>query len=370
MALSTLLQTVVTSLNVWSVISLVSCSYILTTIHQDFTMKPKTKKAIGITTICVILIAIIDNISYLLYWKEGTEFIIKVLYTLMFIIIQLAPFIFLSLLEKGFFTSTKGMIVGMMSGANIAAMLLNLYYPVLFTITDNQEYVRYSFYFIRPLFITYTYQIIFGDVFRTKYSITNAEKILINQIALIFLVGFIFYDIEYAGELISALLGMGLHFITQIFHMLELKTDSVTGLPNRYTYNSKAMSLEKAKNLTVVSIDLNDLKKVNDTLTHDEGDKYLRANAMTLHDALNTYGTLYRTGGDEFIFIGKNHEEIVHTLEELQKIKNVKPEYGQFNLSFAFGAVEKKEDEDVFKAANRADKKMYVNKLLVKTARA
>ena len=153
----------------------------------------------------------------------------------------------------------------------------------------------------------------------------------------------------------------------------QAKTDSLTGLNNGSAYNAmeEAVNRQIAEGdieFSVVVIDINDLKKVNDSLGHKAGDLYIRANARTIADALKSFGKVYRTGGDEFMFIGKNLEKCQEVLSGLQKQDKTDIQYGSFNLAFAFGLVEKNKDEDVHGAAERADKLMYINKVAIKGA--
>ncbi|MGO4377445.1 putative bifunctional diguanylate cyclase/phosphodiesterase [Pseudoduganella sp. RAF53_2] len=84
--------------------------------------------------------------------------------------------------------------------------------------------------------------------------------------------------------------------------------DSVTGLPNRHAFNDRLpFALRRAdKQETAVSLlllDLDNFKVVNDTLGHDTGDTLLRQVAQRLTDALRSTDIICRIGGDEFVVI-------------------------------------------------------------------
>lgn len=88
----------------------------------------------------------------------------------------------------------------------------------------------------------------------------------------------------------------------------ESRTDSLTRLENRRAFNDDlALAIER-RNLTgsafsLMAIDLDGLKEINDTRGHQAGDAHLRWVADALQQAVGTHGTVYRTGGDEFMVL-------------------------------------------------------------------
>ena len=78
-------------------------------------------------------------------------------------------------------------------------------------------------------------------------------------------------------------------------------TDTLTGLPNRsYFQVSHSNLVRKKVSHTLLLFDLDDFKKVNDSLGHELGDDLLCLVAERLMDISRRQDTLYRLGGDEF----------------------------------------------------------------------
>ena len=77
--------------------------------------------------------------------------------------------------------------------------------------------------------------------------------------------------------------------------------DQLTGVYNRTAYaaHTTAEDFEKDKCI-VVMMDLNNLKKCNDTRGHEEGDAYIKTSVELILQTLGTLGNCYRLGGDEF----------------------------------------------------------------------
>lgn len=84
--------------------------------------------------------------------------------------------------------------------------------------------------------------------------------------------------------------------------------DSLTELPNRFLALDRLSQLinesyRNSERVAVLFLDLDDFKKINDTLGHDTGDKVLKEAANRLQSVLRSGDTVGRLGGDEFIIL-------------------------------------------------------------------
>jgi diguanylate cyclase (GGDEF)-like protein/PAS domain S-box-containing protein len=94
--------------------------------------------------------------------------------------------------------------------------------------------------------------------------------------------------------------------------------DSLTGLPNRVLFNDRlkqaiSLAMRQDKQLAVMFVDLDQFKKINDSLGHAVGDKLLQSVAGRLVDCVRRTDTVSRLGGDEFVVLLSQveHEEDV-----------------------------------------------------------
>jgi diguanylate cyclase (GGDEF)-like protein/PAS domain S-box-containing protein len=103
--------------------------------------------------------------------------------------------------------------------------------------------------------------------------------------------------------------------------------DTLTSLPNRFLALDRLsqMLTEAERNnekTAVLFLDLDDFKKINDSLGHEIGDKVLIQSAQRLKQVLREGDTVGRLGGDEFIVllrgISEHHDALV-TTENLLK---------------------------------------------------
>jgi diguanylate cyclase (GGDEF)-like protein len=85
-------------------------------------------------------------------------------------------------------------------------------------------------------------------------------------------------------------------------------TDPLTGLPNRRVFDQRiADELDRARRygqvVTIVLIDVDDFKRVNDTHGHPVGDVILKQLAALLKRELRTMDSIARIGGEEFVMV-------------------------------------------------------------------
>jgi diguanylate cyclase (GGDEF)-like protein len=78
----------------------------------------------------------------------------------------------------------------------------------------------------------------------------------------------------------------------------EAHHDALTGLPNRLQLHLELEAMCRSQRGTVLLLDLDDFKDINDTLGHDAGDDVLREVGRRLREGVN--GHVARIGGDEF----------------------------------------------------------------------
>ena len=151
-------------------------------------------------------------------------------------------------------------------------------------------------------------------------------------------------------------------------------TDALTGLKNRMAFTDKedlfAMSVKSAG--LVIQLDINNLKKVNDTYGHKEGDRHIKAAADVISQSFGMIGDCYRTGGDEFIVVIEDLKDPSALKEAEEKFARLIDEYNEkekprVKLEIPYGIEEfDLKDKDVEKALRLADGKMYSMKKQMK----
>lgn len=101
--------------------------------------------------------------------------------------------------------------------------------------------------------------------------------------------------------------------------------DSLTSLPNRVLFNDRLQrSMARAdrhqQKLAILYLDLDDFKRINDTLGHAAGDEVLRQTASRMLEALRITDTVSRRGGDEFVLIVEQADTTVNVAAVCNKL--------------------------------------------------
>lgn len=146
--------------------------------------------------------------------------------------------------------------------------------------------------------------------------------------------------------------------------------DALTGVNSKRLYFEAEERLNEQirkgeAKFAISMIDLNDLKKTNDTFGHEKGDEAILNLANAIKETFKN-SEIYRIGGDEFAVISEGTDlENVRSLEKEFKIKASNKD-NKFSAAIGVAIFDKKIDnnfEDTFK---RADKKMYHHKRKMK----
>lgn len=157
------------------------------------------------------------------------------------------------------------------------------------------------------------------------------------------------------------------HFEQMAYH------DQLTGLFNRTAYAEYTSHANfKPENHIVVMLDLNNLKRCNDTQGHEMGDRYIINSANIIEQVFSSIGKCYRMGGDEFCIL-LNKVSLKECSGRVKKLQEEVARHNQehptnFTIQIACGyvAYDGDIDYDLNDTLRRADKMMYHEKFAMK----
>lgn len=185
-------------------------------------------------------------------------------------------------------------------------------------------------------------------------------------------------EVELLSESLGKMVGSLKEHIDYINSLALI--DPKTKLGNSLAYRNKTEELEAdiadgQADFTIFVMDLNNLKKVNDTYGHEKGDVYITNSAAVISRVFGEENC-FRIGGDEFtaVFEGIGEDEINSLLEKLEEELtgfNIDKEeiYDQVHISIGVSSYISGEDYEPADVFRRADSAMYEDKKRQKACR-
>ena len=155
------------------------------------------------------------------------------------------------------------------------------------------------------------------------------------------------------------------------YHQLAF-SDNMTGLGNRTAYNHDFSHYAIApEGVAIIDFDLNGLKQVNDQHGHQAGDHYIIIASEMIAKTFDKLGKTYRVGGDEFVVIVADCENIsfepyFDTLHNTMEKYNRKTNQFPIHIAYGMAIYSATMDRSLEDTYGRADKAMYQNKKRIK----
>ena len=307
--------------------------------------------------VILIVITIVENIDYALSLRPEPTTARVVAAMLGYILRPLMVYTVILILK--FETAKERWLVAIPAIINTLVELTSPFTKLTFWYDETNEFARgplgYTPHvcaaFYLALFIYLSIQF-----FRER---NHMEACILITIAVVCATATVFESIgDYVG-LLRAASGLSLTFYYLYFCAQSFKRDALTKVLNRHCFYRDAEKY-KDKMIAVLSVDLNNLKTINDNEGHAAGDEaiYTTADCIRKHLIKGCY--LYRTGGDEFMVLCPKS---VATLEQLQRMMDaVYEEMKKTPYCCAMGMAEYMEGESFDALCARADDAMYLNK--------
>lgn len=151
--------------------------------------------------------------------------------------------------------------------------------------------------------------------------------------------------------------------------------DSLTGLYNRTYFDEQMVMIEENiieyAPVSIISIDLDGLKIVNDTFGHKSGDDFLKTAANIIAKAFRKTDVIARVGGDEVcIILPKSDSKVAlkKRSDILELIENHNKENPSTLISMSIGTATTRSLESIYDVYKRSDDNMYEYKLAQATS--
>ncbi|MBO5637886.1 MAG: EAL domain-containing protein [Acidaminococcaceae bacterium] len=152
--------------------------------------------------------------------------------------------------------------------------------------------------------------------------------------------------------------------------------DTLTGVKNKRAYSTAERSINadlqngKTEPFAIAVFDLYGTKRVNDTLGHEAGDRFIRGGCERICHTFR-HSPVYRIGGDEFAAIlrGRDYENRDALLKALNEPDEKDSQPNEIYIIFGMAEFDPENDKTLDTMFDRADVAMYENKLRLKKHR-
>ena len=236
-------------------------------------------------------------------------------------------------------------------------------------------YTWYIAVYVLVIIIIVIEFILFGKSFRKQ------NKVSLYSIAILVVIGILIQEM-FGGDFRTGYLAFTLGAILMFIHLseftqqasddyieaqkIQITTDALTGVCSRHAYSAALENLNQKETLppdfVAFSIDINELKHVNDTLGHEAGDELIRGAADCIQKVMGAGIPCYRTGGDEFVVLTEmSHDMIDRKLSELEQALNhwSGNKVKELHLAVGYAVASDYDDMSAEKLVAEADLAMY-----------
>lgn len=235
---------------------------------------------------------------------------------------------------------------------------------IMFSFTEENNFVRGPLGYF-PFVVSGFYILVMAICTVKKYKDGNKmEPCIAIAVALMSIVATSLQAALNFNGFLNVTCAISIIFYYLYLHTQKYKRDTLTNVLNRRCFYLDAKKLFNSS-FVIASIDLNHLKRINDTEGHGAGDVAICKMVECIKK--NLYGgcTLYRTGGDEFMMLCIKQSR--QNVEEM--LIKIRMDMANTPYSCAIGIAHYCAGDDFDKVCREADAAMYRNKSEMKATR-
>ncbi len=238
--------------------------------------------------------------------------------------------------------------------------IISIFTGVVFSVDDGYVFRRGPLGFL-PYIVVGFYSVFLIAILLKNSSRQKTEIIPIIFLGFALVSGLVMpfvYGSRYS-HVFCTIISIAL-YVYYVFLILQVtKKDALTGLLNRQAYYAD-LDNDPEDISALVSIDLNGLKKINDTYGHEAGDEALSAVSDCLFRSLKNGQSGYRIGGDEFMIICRLNS-LNEVTELVERIQNAVSETNyKCSVGYSYSEKGEKSIDDLKK---ESDAMMYQEKV-------
>ncbi|MGB4438408.1 MAG: GGDEF domain-containing protein [Sedimentibacter sp.] len=319
----------------------------------------------------VIAILSLEILDTLFQISSNIEYIglYKIVNIFGFLLAPVVPFVLLFLNNNKIYS--KIIVYSIPLCINVFINILSYTTGGIFYIDAQGQYFRGKLFFLSIGICAFYYILLIISIIQNDSEYDKEDLLFLKFAFLVPFMAVILQILFYGFCLVWASVALTLLLYYIFLRELQFKFDATSRIKNRKTFEKEMEQCERSKeNVAIVVLDLNDLKKINDTKGHNAGDEAILISATVLHDCFKGFGSAYRIGGDEFcvICISATKKMVDNALLKLEHLLNKENKNRDIKIVLAHGYAfcKKDQNESVYDVFFKADKFMYEHKAKLK----
>lgn len=262
------------------------------------------------------------------------------------------------------------------NGVIIIFTTVNIFMPILFRIDEYNKFVGY-----RGTMIIAAIQMIFVmsyvvEIFSLRDNIEKRLLTMVILLAVLPITAAMLQSLFYGIVILWPIMTYVAFVAFLLIERDEMGKDPLTKLPLRRQMEARLQyMLSKNMDFSLIMIDLNDFKLINDNYGHMKGDEVLRDFAHMLRKSVGRRDLVFRYAGDEFVIITEDKCDDLEC-SVIESINNSIDEYNstsimsqKLSMSHGVSHIYGAEHESIVRVLAIVDDKMYENKRIFKERR-
>jgi diguanylate cyclase (GGDEF)-like protein len=252
---------------------------------------------------------------------------------------------------------------------HLISVIANLSLGFYFYVSPDNYYTRGNLYLLRLLLSYSAILLIILDISLASKHFKQSQAYLIILFIAITGIGATLDIVLKEGSLTWPCFAAAILYLYFFIIQSDSKLDSLTGIGNRYSFNEfidKLSHQNSKEEYSIVMIDMDRFKEINDTLGHLEGDNALRDMAAIIKGCIRHSDFAARYGGDEFVLATEAVYDIQRLMDRiqdaitLQNEKRLRPY--QIYMSYGYDVYITNSGQSIQDFLNHIDAKMYKQK--------
>ncbi|MDD4779745.1 MAG: GGDEF domain-containing protein [Tissierellia bacterium] len=350
-------------------IDFVALIYLLGLLCNTNMLDNSRKKSFLYGIVLTLIIILSEAVTVLYSYGKLNSHILNISCNIIgFAFAPMVPVILTSIFDTNILRKHKLLFIPTL--LNIIAAVLSPSLRIIFYFDEFNQYNRgdYFFVFVAVYIINLLILVVNTIYTSKKYHYFITQKIICLSFFTVVgtCVQLMYPSVYSSWHCIT--LSLFLYFI--YISEFDISFDALTGLYSRATYEKIVTQMSISKAFSVIILDIDSFKNINDTYGHDYGDTVIKLIASIIRESLDRNCTCFRTGGDEFLIICNDTNEqkiecqlksMIIALNEKRRIDDRLP-----SISYGYSIFRGGKKPDFQEILKEADDQMYYFKKLNK----